>query len=158
MTGSASLASIREYFPGLWQYRYTEANLHRLQHGKGTPVPNYVLASCKTTSTASSLGGEVVCSGGSRPLQLLNAFLEKDGVKTINQPQMEWNKCTDRTKRRYAQHTRDILVAVLKVVSPKNTGYIWSALQASQALNDKLGVEGILHPSQHMYLQAIAET
>ena len=40
MTGTASLASIREYIPGLSQYRYTEANLHRLQHGIGTPMPN----------------------------------------------------------------------------------------------------------------------
>lgn len=83
----------------------------------------------------------------------------KRGVsKQLNQPQMEWNKCTDRTKRRYAQHTADILVAVLKVVSPENAGYLCSALQASKAVNDELGVEGILHPSQRMYLEAIAET
>ena len=113
---------------------------------------SYVLASSETTSTAFSLGG------GSTPLRLLNVFLEEGGVKTINQPQMEWNKCTDRTKRRYAQHTGDILVAVLKVVSPENAGYLWSALQASKAVNDELGVEGILHPSQRMYLEAIAET
>ena len=41
MTGTASLASIREYIPGLSQYRYTEENLHRLQHSIGTPVPNH---------------------------------------------------------------------------------------------------------------------
>ena len=119
---------------------------------------SYVLASSERTSTASSLDGEVVLGGGSKPLRLLNAFLEEGGVKTINQPQMEWNKCTDRTERRYAQHTADILVAVLKVVSPENAGYLWSALQASKAVNDELGVEGILHPSQRMYLEAIAET
>ena len=119
---------------------------------------SYVLASSERTSTASSLDGEVVLGGGSKPLRLLNAFLEEGGVKTINQPQMEWNECTDRTKRRYAQHTADILVAVLKVVSPENAGYLWSALQASKAVNDELGVEGILHPSQRMYLEAIAET
>ena len=71
---------------------------------------------------------------------------------------MEWNKCTDRTKKRYTQHTADILVAVLKVVSPENAGYLWSTLQASKAVNDELGVDGILHPSQLMYLEAIAET
>lgn len=49
-------------------------------------------------------------------------------------------------------------MAVLKVVSPENAGYLWSALQASKAVNDELGVEGILHPSQRMYLEAIAET
>lgn len=119
---------------------------------------SYVLASSETTSTASSLGGEVVLGGGSKPLRLLNAFLEEGGVKTINQPQLEWSKCADRTKRRYVQHTADILVAVLKVVSPENAGYLWSALQASKAVNDELGVEGILHPSQRMYLEAIAET
>jgi len=41
---------------------------------------SYVFASSKKTSTASSLGGEVVRGGGSRPLQLLNAFLEEDSV------------------------------------------------------------------------------
>lgn len=61
---------------------------------------SYALPSSETTSTASSLGGEVVLGGGSKPLRLLNAFLEEGGVKTINQPQLEWNKCADRTKRR----------------------------------------------------------
>lgn len=56
------------------------------------------------------------------------------------------------------QHTRDILVAVLKVVSPENAGYLWTALQGSRAVNDELGVEGILHPAQRVYLEAIAET
>ena len=49
-------------------------------------------------------------------------------------------------------------MAVLKVVSPENAGYLWSALQASKAVNDELGVEGMLHPSQRMCLEAIAET
>ena len=65
---------------------------------------------------------------------------------------------TGQREGRYAQHTGDILVGVLKVVSPENAGYLWSALQASKAVNDELGVEGILHPSQRMYLEAIAET
>ena len=39
MTGVASLSAIREYIPGLLQYRYTVANLHRPQHGVGAPVP-----------------------------------------------------------------------------------------------------------------------
>ena len=49
-------------------------------------------------------------------------------------------------------------MAVLKVVSLENAGYLWSALQASEAVNDELSVEGILHPPQRMYLEAIAET
>ena len=40
MTGIARLADIREYIPGLSQYRYTTSNLHRLQHGIGAPVPS----------------------------------------------------------------------------------------------------------------------
>ena len=63
-----------------------------------------------------------------------------------------------RKQRKYFQQTSDVLVAVLKVVSPENAGYLWSALQASKAVNDKLGVEGILLPSQSVYLEAIAET
>ena len=47
---------------------------------------------------------------------------------------------------------------MLKVVSPENAGYLWTALQASKAVNDELGVEGILLPAQRVYLEAIAET
>ena len=38
MTGTASLAAIREFILGLTQFRYTVANLHRLQHGTGASV------------------------------------------------------------------------------------------------------------------------
>ena len=47
---------------------------------------------------------------------------------------------------------------MLKVVSPENAGYLWSALQATRAVNDELGAEGIMLPSQRLYLEAIAET
>ena len=100
----------------------------------------------------------MVLGGGNKPLRLLNTFLEECDVKTIIKPRIEWNHCVDRTKRRYIQHTRDIIVAVLKVVSPENAGYLWTALQASKAVNDELGVEGILLPTQRVYLEAIAET
>ena len=99
----------------------------------------------------------MVLGGGNKPLRL-NTFLEECDVKTIIKPQIEWNDCVDRTKRRYIQHTRDITAAVLKVVSPENAGYLWTALQASKAVNDELGVEGILLPAQRVYLEAIAET
>ena len=93
-----------------------------------------------------------------KPLRLLNAFLEECDVKTIDNPQQGWNNCAERTKRRYIQQTRDVLVAVLKVVSPENAGYLWTAIQASKAVNEVLGVEGIMFPSQRLYLEAIAET
>lgn len=119
---------------------------------------SFVVGSSGTTSPASSVSGQVVLGGGNKQLRLLNTFLEACDVKTINSPQLEWNECVDRTKRRYVHHTRDILVAVLKVVSPENAGYLWTALQGSRAVNDELGVEGILHPAQRVYLEAIAET
>ena len=42
---------------------------------------SYILASSETTSTASSLGGEVVLGGGSKPLRILNGFLEEGKSK-----------------------------------------------------------------------------
>ena len=39
MTGIASLPAIQRHIPGLTPYRYTVANMHRLQHGRGTAVP-----------------------------------------------------------------------------------------------------------------------
>ena len=38
MTGIASFKEIQHYIPGLTYYRYTIANLHRVQYGCGTPV------------------------------------------------------------------------------------------------------------------------
>ncbi|XP_078372779.1 uncharacterized protein LOC144656433 [Oculina patagonica] len=39
MAGVASFKSISEYIPGLTRYRFTMANLHGLQHGRGAQVP-----------------------------------------------------------------------------------------------------------------------
>jgi len=39
MTGVASYREISRHIPGLTQYRYTIANLHRLQYGRAAPVP-----------------------------------------------------------------------------------------------------------------------
>lgn len=39
MSDVASFNVISEYIPGLTQYRFTMANLHRLQYGRGAPVP-----------------------------------------------------------------------------------------------------------------------
>ena len=39
MTGVANFQEILEYIPGLTQYRYSSANLHRQQYGRAVPVP-----------------------------------------------------------------------------------------------------------------------
>ena len=39
MAGMASFNTIREYIPGLTQYRFSMANLHRVQYGRNVPVP-----------------------------------------------------------------------------------------------------------------------
>lgn len=40
MAGVASFNKISMFIPGLTKYRYTAANLHRLQYGRGATVPN----------------------------------------------------------------------------------------------------------------------
>ena len=40
MAGVASFGTISEFIPGLTQYRYTMASLHRMQYGRGAPVPS----------------------------------------------------------------------------------------------------------------------
>lgn len=40
MAGIASYKAISVHIPGLTPYRYTMANLHRLQHGRAVPVPS----------------------------------------------------------------------------------------------------------------------
>ena len=42
MTGVASYREMSWYIPGLTHYRYTIANLHRMQYGRGIPVPEHV--------------------------------------------------------------------------------------------------------------------
>ena len=103
----------------------------------------YVFGSSEATSGDSSLSGEVVVNFN-EPLKLLNSFLEECNVKRIDTPQLQWDKCAERTQRNYIQNTRDILVVVLKVASPENAGYLWTALQGSMAVGVMLGVEGIL--------------
>ena len=39
MTGVASFRAISKFIPGLTEYRYTVANLHRVQCGRNAPVP-----------------------------------------------------------------------------------------------------------------------
>ena len=39
IAGEASYKTVCEFIPGLTSYRYTVANLHRLQHDHGAPVP-----------------------------------------------------------------------------------------------------------------------
>ena len=85
----------------------------------------------ETTSTTSSDSGKGSFDGN-KPLQLLNAFLEECGTRKIESRQIEWSTCAARTKRKYIQQTSDVLVAVLKVVSPENAGYLWSAVLTAQ--------------------------
>lgn len=42
MTGVVSYREISRHIPGLTQYRYIIANLHRLQYGRAAPVPVHV--------------------------------------------------------------------------------------------------------------------
>ena len=42
MTGVVSYSEISRHIPGLTQYRYTMANLHRLQYGRAAPVPVHI--------------------------------------------------------------------------------------------------------------------
>ena len=56
------------------------------------------------------------------------------------------------------QQVKDIFVAVLKTVSPQNAGSLSTALQASKAVNNELGVDGTLLSSEGEYLEAITET
>ena len=39
MTGVARFQEVLQYIPGLTQYPYTSANLHRQQYGRAAPVP-----------------------------------------------------------------------------------------------------------------------
>ena len=62
-----------------------------------------MFGSSETTSTSSS--DEVVLRAN-KLLRLLNEFVSECDVKRVDNPQFEWLKSADRTKRRYIQHTQ----------------------------------------------------
>ena len=95
--------------------------------------------SSEASSTSSSVSSELV-GDANKPFRLLNTFLQECNVKPLACLQKEWATVGEKTQKRYVEKTKDILVAVLKTVSPESAGYLWSALQSSREVNDELGI------------------
>ena len=132
----------------------TEDMLEKLQGLTIAPDASY-LPSSETTSTASS-----VCSPDeAEELKTkLNTFLAACKLDTVGHKSwLEWDRASERTRRRYVNYAADSVAATLNVISPENSVHLWQALQSSKVINDKLGVESPSLPSEKAYLETPAE-
>ena len=110
-----------------------------------------------TASTASSIS---VVEEMEEQKSKLNSFLESCRVQPLSDGKnwLEWNDASERTRRRYVNHTAEAVSVLLKVISPENAGNLWKALQTSKVVNKRLGLESPSLPSETAYLEALAET
>ena len=100
------------------------------------------------------------CSDGSsddEPSSVLERFLEASGSPPLGKSWLPWDKASERTRGRYIARAEHAVAAVLTAISEENAGHLWKALQTSQEMNRKLGVQGPLPPRELAYLQALAE-
>lgn len=83
----------------------------------------------------------------------LEEYLEVCDIEPLGKPMLGWNEVTERTQRRYAEKTCEIVSSVLNVISPDNASYLWEALQKSTRMSENFGN----HYQASEYLKALAE-
>ena len=86
----------------------------------------------------------------------LNEYLVSTNIAPITQPWMEWDKVSDRTKRRYTKRTVEIVSSVLHTLSPNDPGSLWQAIVSSPAMNKALELDDLPQTAKD-YLRALTE-
>ena len=95
----------------------------------------------------------------------LNDFLESCGLSAISEVDLDLSTASERTRRRYVAETREVVVTVLKTLSPSHAADLWDALRTSDQMcevfdlpklecDEKKAAEG----SKEKYMKALAET
>ena len=90
------------------------------------------------------------------PRKKLNEFLQVSKIEPLGKPWLSWSSISDHSRQRQANKTTEIVAAVLKTISPDNTGDLWQRLASSTTMNKALGIDTISH-SDEIYLEALAE-
>jgi len=89
----------------------------------------------ETGSTASSPGdGKGAAAASSSRHETFNVFLNQCQIQSLGKPWLDWDKASERTRKRYVQRTSEIS-RVVKVTSPVNVPHLWKALQSSNTVN-----------------------
>lgn len=95
----------------------------------------------------------------------LNDFLESCGLSAISEVDLDLSTASERTRRRYIAETREVVVAVLKTLSPSHAADLWDALRTSDKMCEvfdlpKLEFDEKKAPdgSKEKYMKALAET
>ena len=95
----------------------------------------------------------------------LNDFLESCGLSAISEVDLDLSTASERTRRRYIAETREVVVAVLKMLSPSHAADLWDALRTSDKMcevfdlpklefDEKKASDG----GKEKYMKALAET
>ncbi len=89
----------------------------------------------------------------------LNDFLVSCKVKPLgNKSWLEWSHASESTKKRYVEHAADAVTSLLKVLSPENASQLWTTLQSSRVVNERLNIDSLSLSSERVYLEALAES
>lgn len=114
------------------------------------------VTSSETASTASSVGKT---DEADEQRSKLNDFLVSCKVKPLgDRSWLEWSSASESTRRRYLDHAADAVAELLKVLSAENASHLWTALQSSRVVNEKLNIVSPSLPSERAYLEALAES
>lgn len=85
----------------------------------------------------------------------LNRFLESCNVEHLTRPRKRWEEAGARTRRNNVKKAKDVIVAVLDVITPGDAAQLWDAVQSSMLVDKEL-VSG--ESVDRKYLEALAET
>jgi len=87
----------------------------------------------------------------------LNEFLKVSGKTDLvfGQPKKAWENMNNRSRKVHVTRATNSIVAALEVISPKDAGNLWTAVQESRQVDQALGVKSY---ADEKYLSALAET
>ena len=95
----------------------------------------------------------------------LNDFLGSCGLSAISEVDMDLSSASERTRRRYIAETREVVVAVLKTLSPSHAADLWDALRTSDKMCEVFNLPKLEFDekkassgSNEKYIKALAET
>ena len=95
----------------------------------------------------------------------LNDFLESCGLSAINEVDMDLSSALEHTRRRYIAETREVVVAVLRTLSPSHAADLWEALRTSDKMREVFDLPKLEYDekkasdgSNEKYIRALSET
>lgn len=91
-------------------------------------ITDETFLSSDTASNASTYSDESAPITSNEPRGRLNEFLLLCKLEPLGKPWISWSDSTERTRLRQTKRATEIVLAVLKTVSPENAGNLWQKL------------------------------